>query len=232
VGVSERLTVSFADAGSAIQLFAIAGVGALTNVGEQLTAAAPPVFAQTGESWRISSPGHFELELASWSHGAGLGNEGVLGWPCSASGSVGSRPVAGLAMVGRETGATASLERSLAVLFDPQLAFALRATRPPGAVGHGEEELAAVVFRGDPPEPARIEKPRLSSSYDSAGRLTHAGIELWATDDAEFPLRIGGEALASGELSDADGARTQVTFVAWHHEGRRGLGSYAIATPA
>jgi hypothetical protein len=232
VDVSERLSISFADADRAIQIFAIAGVGALAKVGEQLTAGAPPVFVQTGESWRISSSGQFELELASWGHGARLGDDGVLAWPCGASGSVGSQPVAGLAMAGRETVAAATFERALAVLFDPQLAFALRATRPPGAGGHGEDELSAIAFRGDPLEPTKIEKPRLSSSYDAAGRLTHAGIELWATDDAEFPLRIGGEAIAAGELPHPDGGRAQVTFVAWHHEGRRGLGTYCIATPA
>ena len=45
-------------------------------------------------------------------------------------------------------------------------------------------------------------------------------------------MRIGGEALGSGELAGPDGARTQVTFVAWHHDGRRGLGSYSITRAA
>jgi hypothetical protein len=232
VAVAEPLSISFADAGSASQVFAIAGVGALAKVGEQLTAGAPPVLVQTGESWRISSPGCFELELASWGHGANLGDDGVLAWPCGAHGSVGSQPVAGLAMAVRETGAAAALERSLAVLFDAQLAFALRATRPPGAGGHGEEELWGIAFRGDPLEPARIEKRRLSSSYDAAGQLTHAGIELWEVEDSEFPLRIGGEATAAGELAHPGGASTRVTFVAWHHEGRHGLGSYTITQAA
>jgi len=224
--VSERLTVSFADAGSAIQIVAIAGVGALVKVGEQLTATAPPAFVEGGESWRIGSPGCFELELASWGHGASLGNDGALAWPCAASGSVGLQPVAGLAMAGRETGA--ALERSLAILFDAQLAFALRATRRPGAGEHGEEALSAIAFRGEGPEPATIEKPRLSSSYDAAGGLTHAGIELWEAEDSEFPLRIGGEAIAAGELAHPGGASTRATFIAWHHSGRHGLGSYTI----
>ena len=78
----------------------------------------------------------------------------------------------------------------------------------------------------------RIERPRLSSTYDSQGLLTHAGLELWESEDSDRPIRIGGEALARGELRSPDGALTRVTFLAWHHDGLHGLGSYAITSAA
>ena len=121
-----------------------------------------------------------------------------------------------------------SIERSIDILFDAALAFSLRARQAAGAGGHGEEELAAVVFRGEPLELVAIEKPRLSSTYDAEGRLRHAGLELWESEEAELALRIGGEVLGSGVLPGGGGAPTQVAFVAWHHSGRRGLGSYTI----
>ncbi len=235
MGVSERLTVSFADADAQIQGVAIAGVGTLLKLGEQLTAAAPPLFAPDDGSWRVSSPEGFELSLASWGHGTALSEGGTFVCPCGATGIVGSSHFDGLAMLSRAPADSEpgfALERSLAILFDPQLTFALSAGRRQGADGHGEEQLAAVAFRGEPLEPVAIEKPRLSSTYDAESQLTHAGLELWESEESEFALRIGGEALAHGELRDPDGALTRVSFIAWHHDGRHGLGSYAIrSTP-
>ena len=146
---------------------------------------------------------------------------------------IGSQPLDGLATLRRRPAADGiALERSIAIFFDAQLAFALAARRPRGAGGHGEEQLDAVAFRGEPLEPASFEIPRLSTTYDADGVPTHAGIELWETDEAELALRIGGEVLGHGELAQPGGARTRVTFVAWHHNGHHGLGSYEITTLA
>jgi hypothetical protein len=229
VGVSERLSISFADADRQIQGVAIAGAGTLLKVARELITAPPPQLGVDGPDWRLRAGDACELTIGQ------LGSADADGLMLArATGTVGSQALDGLAILDRapETGAGVALERSLAILFDAQLAFALRAKRPSGAGGHGEEQLAAVVFRGDPPQAVAIEKPRLSTTYDAGGRLAHAGLELWEGEESELPARIGGEALASGELSHPDGARAQVTFVAWHHEGRRGLGSYCIATPA
>jgi hypothetical protein len=232
--VSERLTISFADAEARIQGVAIAGVATLLRLGERLTLTAPPLFAQGGEAWQVSSPDCFELTLETWGRGAPL-RGGTQLWACGATGAVGTQRIDGIATLRRSDTPAAgdlALERSLAILFDAQLAFALDARRPRAAGGHGEEQLQAVVFRGEPLEPFAIEKPRLSSSYDADGGLTHAGLELWESEDADRPLRIGGETLARARLAHADGASTDVAFVAWHHDGRQGLGSYSITTPA
>ncbi len=231
--MSERVSVSFADATNGIQGVAIAAVGTLLRVGVALTALEPAVFAQERESWRVSVPGACELTLLCWGAGAALSDDGTHVWPCAAAGSVGARSFDGLAILAAAGQAQAGeLARALAIPFDAELALALRARRARGAAGHGEELLDAVVFRGRPLEPAPIQRPRLSSTYDANGSLAHVGIELWESEESELPMRIGGEAIAHGELCHPDGAMSAVTFIDWHHSGRHALGSYTITTRA
>ncbi len=233
MGVSEQLTIGFADASAQIQGVAIAGVGTLLALEGQLTAAPPPQVAAPEDdagAWKVSSPNSFELSLEPLGPAAALAH-GVSIRLCRAMGTVGSQQLDGLASLSREPAADAfALERRVAIFFDAQLGFALAARRPRGAGGHGEEQLEAIAFRGEPLEAASIEIPRLSTTYDADGVPTHAGIELWETDEAELALRIGGEVLAHGELAHPGGARTRVSFVAWHHDGRHGIGSYEITT--
>jgi hypothetical protein len=242
VDVREPLMISFADAGRRIQAVGIGGAGTLLRIGDELRLAGPPQFARDAEGWRVSSDGGLELSLAAWPGAAPLDDAGGPDEaPALASGTVGSQRVAGLAALRRDSdsagdvgdGGDVALERMLAVLFDEgPMAVALTARRPTGAAGHGDERLDGVVFRGEPVEPLRIERPRLSSTYDSHGLLTHAGLELWESEDSDRPIRIGGEALARGELTRPDGTLTRVTFLAWHHEELHGLGSYAITLAA
>ena len=232
--MSERLTVAFADADTHAQGVAIAGVGTLLSLGGELTQAPSPEIAAIeggGDVLKLRSPNSYDLTLQPLGSAAAL-VDGALVSLWRASGTIGSQSFDGFGSLtrGSQNGATFALERSLSIFFDAQLAFALAARRPPGAHAHGEEQLEAFAFRGEPLEPSRIAVPRLSSTYDSDGLLTHTGIELWESDESEFALRIGGEALARGELLHPGGARTRVTFIDWHHDGRRGVGSYEITT--
>lgn len=231
MGVTERLTIAFADSGAALQGVAIGGVGTLLALGERLTAVPPPALTGNDGAWRLSAGDAYELALEAGGEAAALA-DGRRIWLCRATGTIGAEPLDGLATLSRGPAGADEVERSLAILLEDQLGFALTARGPRGERGHDEEQLEAVSFRGEPLEPATIEKPRLSTTFDADGRLTRAGIELWETADAEFALRIGGEALAHGELLHPDGARTQIAFVSWHHDGHRGPGSYAITTPA
>jgi hypothetical protein len=231
VGVTERLTIAFADAGAALAGVAIAGVGTLVALGERPTVAPPPRLTGEDGTWQVSGDDAYELALEAGGEAATL-TDGTRIWLCRATGSIGDQPLDGRATLSRGPAAAGALERSLAILFDDQLGFALAARGPRGERGHGEEQLEAVAFRGEPLEPTTIERPRLSTTYDADGRLTRAGIELWETADAEFALRIGGETLAHGELAHPDGARTRIAFLGWHQDGHRGPGSYAITTPA
>ena len=237
----EPLTISFADAEHRIQGFGIVGVGTLLRLGEELRLAGPPRFAWDAEHWTVGADDGFELSLAAWAGAAPLGDEASDAAPARVNGTVGSWPVEGLAVLRRDGGEAGSggtggagvaLERMLAVLFDEgPLAVVLSAQRAAAAAGHGEERLDALAFRGDPIEVVRIERPRLSSTYDSSGLLTHAGLELWESEESDRPLRIGGEPVARGELAHPDGARSQVAFLAWHHEALQGLGTYSITLP-
>ena len=227
--VTERLTIAFADAGAGLQGVAIAGVGTLLALGERLTVAPPPQLTGDDGAWLLGAGDAYELALEAGGDAAALA-DGTRIWLCRATGTVGAQQLSGLATLSRGPAGADAVERSIAILFEDQLGFALTARGPRGERGHDAEQLEAVSFRGEPLEPATIEKPRLSTTFDADGRLTRAGIELWETADAEFALRIGGETLAYGELLHPDGARTQIAFVSWHHNGHRGPGSYAITT--
>ena len=229
MGVTERLTIAFADAGAGLQGVAIAGVGTLLALGERLTVAPPPQLSGDDGAWLLRAGDAYELALEAGGDAAALA-DGTRIWLCRATDTVGAQQLSGLATLSRGPAGADAVERSIAILFEDQLGFALTARGPRGERGHDAEQLEAVSFRGEPLEPATIEKPRLSTTFDADGRLTRAGIELWETADAEFALRIGGETLAHGELLHPDGARTQIAFVSWHHNGHRGPGSYAITT--
>lgn len=232
--MDERLSISFADRQAGVQGVAIAGVGTLLRLGEELRVGAPPLIVRGNDFWQVTSPGTFELSLRDWGLGARLGDGGAHVVLAAAAGTVGAQRIDGVAVLRSACAAIDpgfTLERSLAILFDRELSFALDARRPRGAAGHGDELAEAFVFHGEPPEPTRFDRPRLSSTYGAGGELTHAGLELWETEDSDRPTRIGGEALAHGVLTHPGGASTSVTFVAWHHDGRHGLGSYLITTP-
>jgi hypothetical protein len=231
VGVTERVTIAFADASAVLQGVAIAGVGTLLARGARLTAATAPQLSGDDGAWRVSAGDDYELALTAGGDGAALA-DGTRIWLCRATGTIGVEDFDGRATLTRGPAGADAVERSLAILFEDQLGFALAARGPRDERGHDEEQLEAIAFRGEPLELATIEKPRLSTTFDAEGRLIRAGVELWETADAEFALRIGGETLAHGELVHPDGARTQIAFIGWHHDGHRGPGSYAITTPA
>jgi hypothetical protein len=232
VRVSEQLTIAFADAASQIAGVAITGAGTLLALDGELAAAAPPQLSGAEPAWTLAAAGAYELSLEALADGATLAS-GAQIWLCRASGHIETRELDGLATLIRTPGgAVTALDRRLSLNFEPAFAVALTASRPRGASAHGEELLEAIVFRGEPPAPSLVEKPRLSTTYDAAGIPRHAGVELWESEEVEFALRLGGEAVSNGELIHPDGARSRVVFLAWHHRGRHALGSYTITTPA
>ena len=218
--------MAFADPGSAVQGLAIAAAGALIVRDGELSAAAAPEIEE--RSLRVA--GACDLVLEPLAPAGELAAQGVTIWLCSAKGSVGGVAFDGLAAVSRRPERPAALERSAAILFDPANSFVLAASALDGAAGHGDEEIGCVAFRGEPLAAAAIQRTRLSTTYDAAGLQRHAGIELWESEDAEYPLRIGGEALTNGELAHPGGQRTRVAFLAWHSESRHAVGVYAITS--
>ncbi|MEA2356729.1 MAG: hypothetical protein QOD61_2858 [Solirubrobacteraceae bacterium] len=123
------------------------------------------------------------------------------------------------------------LERSISAWLSEELGVALRARRPARAKHHEAEELAGFVLRGSPPAPHPIDEPRLSTAYAANGRHRRAGLELWEDEEAEYPLRLAGEALGEGDLELADGMRLRCAFLVWRYAGRVGAGRYDIVLP-
>ncbi|HEX4035708.1 MAG TPA: hypothetical protein VHX66_14790 [Solirubrobacteraceae bacterium] len=224
--MSERTSVAFADPGAAVEGVAIAGAGALIVRDGELSAAAAPEIEE--RSLRVADV--CDLALEPLAPAGELSAQGVTIWLCSAKGAVAGVAFDGLAALTRRPERVAPLERSAAILFGPASSFVLAASAPPGAGGHGDEEIAGLAFRGEPLAAEPLDRTRISTTYDAAGLARHAGIELWESEDAEFPLRIGGEALTGGELAHPGGERTRVAFLAWHSEAHHAVGVYTITT--
>ena len=214
--MTQRLHIAFADAAAGVQGIAIAGAGTLLASADGVRAlpGAGP-HARPAGGFELAVPGELELTFEP----AG-----------GARGHVGAAAIDGQAAILEVDDGERALIRAVAMFLGP-VTIALSARRPPGARGHGEERLAAVLVEGDPPAEVAITDPRLSTTYDGDGRVVHCGLELWEGEESEFPRRAAGEASAHGELTHA-GARTRVAFLACHGDGgRRGPGVYAITTP-
>jgi len=223
------MTIGFADADGARQGVAIAGAGTLLCLGGAVTGAPEAQMRKDADgAWTASVDGRLEIALEPLGPAAQLGALASV-WICSARGTIAGERFDGVGHLTRDApGDRAPLERSVTAWLGAELALALAARRPRRAAGHGDEELHATVLRGDPLTPAAVRSPRLSSAYDGDGRLARCNVELWETEEAEFALRFGALATAHGELAHADGARTQVAFLAWRGDRERGVGRYDI----
>ena len=218
MAVTKRLVIAFADPAAGVRGVALAGAGTLieTPDGVRALAGAEPA-PRPGGGFGLSVAG--ELEIAFEPAGGARGN-------------VGATAIDGAsAMLALEDDDGLALTRAVAIFLAP-VTIVLGARRPPGARGHGEELVEAMLIEGDPPAQVAIADPRLSTTYDGAGRVTHCGLELWEGEDSDFPRRAAGEASAHGELPHPQGAVTRVAFLECHGDGgRRGPGVYAITTP-
>jgi len=217
--VSEAWSFSLADRRSGLYCYGSHGRAVIAADGTRADA------ALSGEgpfTAAVEGLGEFELEA--------LGAPVIFGqsrrreWICRIRGqSSGYGSVALGAALG-----DLALRRSLWVCLAGELVVVGLAEAAGASVPHGEEELEVHVARGEPLEPAIVADPRLSSTYDSDGRVLRAGLELWE-DETEGErerggaLRLTGERLASAQL---DGV--SVAFIAWHRSNHTGTGCYAI----
>ena len=97
MGVTERLTIAFADSGAALQGVAIGGVGTLLALGERLTAAPPPALTGNDGAWRLSAGDAYELALEAGGEAAALA-DGRRIWLCRATGTIGGAGVSALSI--------------------------------------------------------------------------------------------------------------------------------------
>jgi hypothetical protein len=101
----------------------------------------------------------------------------------------------------------------------------LSSLRPAGAAGHDEEAVWAARVDGGDPIP--VLDPRLSTTYDGEGHQRRAGLELWVTEEADYPFRAAGEVVC-GSSFDLGALRLDMAFMRWHAEGATGVGRYDV----
>jgi hypothetical protein len=123
----------------------------------------------------------------------------------------------------------AALRRSIGIVFSDGGLLSLTAVRPPGAAGHGEEEVAAIVCDPDA-APVEVSEALLSTEYGEDGVQQRATLELWLDGDEGQPLRGAGTLISSAAVH-RPGLNAQVAFFRWSVEGREGLGHYEIVRP-
>ena len=128
---------------------------------------------------------------------------------------------------GVEPSGEVELRRAIAIAFADGALLGLRAARPVGAAGHGEEEI--VVALSDSEEPAPFSQALLSTEYDEQGRHRRANLELWR--DGEGPLRVAGTIVCGAAVEVGD-RWVETAFFRWSLNGRPGLGRYEIVRAA
>lgn len=126
--------------------------------------------------------------------------------------------------------------RDVAAWFAIDDGLAVTAARPRRSRGQQGDELTAVVFESG--ETLAVAEPRLSTGYDSAGRPTRAGVELWlippgeddeSTDEKHrYPRRAAGEATGEPATLTAGALSVEARLFRWHAHGRVGAGVYTM----
>ena len=115
--------------------------------------------------------------------------------------------------------------RTLGAWLDDGSGVVLSAVRPSGARGHEPEAIWAALVGAT--GSLRVDDPRLSTTYDAAGRQRRAGLELWVGEDDAYPRRATGEVVCGSTL-DLGQLRLDCAFVRWLMDGHAGGGRYDV----
>jgi hypothetical protein len=119
--------------------------------------------------------------------------------------------------------------RTVSAWLGPDSAVIVQGARTEGSDGHDEEALTGLLLEGAGPGAVitEMDDPRLSTTFDAAGRQRRAGMELWVGPEDEFPRRVAGEALCGTSL-ELGRLRLDSAFFLWRSEGRTGVGRYEL----
>jgi hypothetical protein len=233
--VSSAVTVGFGDESLAGVVRGDGGGGLICHDGRTSVLRTARVEARNGPggpSWRAGDGGELDVIAEPLGEPA-IFADGTQEWLCRVRGTAGGAELDGLGHAVVEAPAARSwkkvaLARGVGAWLSEELAVTLRARRPARARNHEAEEVSGFVLRGAPPEAHPIDDPRLSTAYDAAGHQRRAGLELWETEESDYPLRLAGEAIGAGELDLDGGARLRCAFFVWRHAGRVGGGRYDL----
>lgn len=225
--MSERsVAIAFFDPEHGLHGSARAGATLLYDGDRSNVLAEGPRLERRGEAWRAELHDAFSLELKPVAGPARLGD--VTAHLCEVKGNVGGTKLKCLGTVGEAERppqwAELDVVRSISALFDRTHAFLALATRPRGAAGHGQEEVAAWLLYGG--EPVSVEDARVSTVYDGEGRQRSAGFELWLAGE-DFPRRGSGTVVAGSSLQ-LEGVDVHAAVFRWRMEDREGVGAYEL----
>lgn len=220
------VALAFFDPDQGLHGSARSGVTLLFEHGKPQALPDGPEVSRDGDGWTASLGNRFELSFAPLCDPLDLG--GASARVSRVTGTVGGTKVACLGT------ATETLEpprweeldalRGLSALFDEENAVLALARRPRGAIGHGQEQVAAWLLTGG--EARKVEDARISTVYDGDGRQRNAGLELWLPGE-DFPRRASGTAAAGTTLS-LEGLRVNAAVFSWRMDGRDGAGAYEL----
>jgi hypothetical protein len=118
------------------------------------------------------------------------------------------------------------VRRSIGIVFSDGGLLAVSAVRPKASVGHGDEEVAAVLCDPDG-APVEVAETLLSTEYGPDGVQRRATLELWLDGEEGQPMRGAGTLISSSAVSHP-GLRAVIAFFRWSVEGREGLGHYEV----
>jgi hypothetical protein len=119
--------------------------------------------------------------------------------------------------------------RLVAAWFPRGAGVALLAVRPPGADGHEQDRVRAVLHGAG--EGLSLFDPRLSTTYGGDGAPRRFGIELWLGENEEAELqlrRFAGEAKRPADLLGCNGLSAQCQMLAAHDADASGPGVYLL----
>ena len=196
--------------------------------------------------WQVAldAPGGsgFDLEFTAVSPPAELGEDddaarlgGMTGHErlCRVSGTAAGHKIDCLGQRGRSWGVAdwsrIALTRSLAAWLDDGSSLTVSAVRPTGAESHANEATWAALL--DAEGTLAVADPRISTTYDGDGHQRRAGLELWVSEDDDYPRRGAGQVLC-GSSVELGQLRLDCAFFVWQLDGREGVGRYDLVRRA
>lgn len=178
------------------------------------------------DGWRAELDGRLSLQLTRVGPEVRLGL--ITASVCRVSGEVAGRRVAclGTVAVTRQPPRWEELDalRTVSAIVDEEHALFALARRPRGALGHGDEEIGAVLL--DEGRFLPVDEARLSTVYDGDGRQRSAGLELWLHGE-EYPRRGSGVVVAGSSLQ-LEEVEVHAAVFRWRLDGHDGIGGYEL----
>jgi hypothetical protein len=196
--------------------------------------------------WQVTleAPGGsgFDLEFTAASPPAELGEEdaaarlgGMAGHErlCRVTGTAAGHRIDCFGQRGRSWGVAdwsrIALTRSLAAWLDDGTSLTVAAVRPANAESHADEAVWAALL--DAEGSVGVGDPRVSTTYDGDGHQRRAGLELWVSEDDDYPRRGAGQVLC-GSSVELGQLRLDCAFFVWQVDGREGVGRYDLVRRA